>query len=296
MLTRYLIAIAILLSACAPATQISAPGTPAAIPDKVGIQFSFRPMAFDGQYLWQIVREPGKFHLSAQDLHGQVIKEVPLTNQALPVHRSLAWGENSFWMLDQHNTLFKLSSDGKQTSEIKLPELTAPGGLEQLVWSGKQLWVLHRSYLEADGSIVPTRFYQIDPSGGKVLSRLEVKDPAFNFAHTNLAAGPDAFYVARGHIFEEKSNLLYKIQRADAAVTTTPLGRIHTGMTSLFRYQDALIAVEMLDVDNCGEFCRGQLLKLPTGPSGSKSATQVSPSVSPAAASPAPNLPPAQAR
>lgn len=64
-------------------------------------------------------------------------------------------------------------------------------------------------------------------------------------------------------IFDEKFNLVYRIDRRSAKVSTAPLGRIYTGLTSLFQLDSQLLGIEMVDIDSCGEYCRGRMLKLP---------------------------------
>lgn len=261
MLKNSLICLPLLIGCAA---QMSPPTalTAASLPSQTPLRYSFRPMAFDGDKLWQLIREPGKLRLAPQTLTGQALREVPLQAQDLPEHVSLSWGQDRLWLLDRQQTLHQLNRDGKAAGSLKLSEFTYPAGLEQVVWIKDQLWVLHRAYLDTAGRSVPTTFYRIDPASGQTLQKLEVKDTTFVFAHTNLSADDQAFYVARGHIFDEKLNLVYRIDRSSAKITTAPLGRIHTGMTSLFMLDAQLLGIEMVDLDSCGEYCRGRMLKL----------------------------------
>lgn len=250
------------LASCA--TPVSPPTISAAsLPERTPLRYSFRPMAFDGEKLWQLIYEPNKLRLAPQTLQGQSLREIPLQDQTLPEHISQSWGQDSLWLLDRQQTLRRIDKDGKTLSTLKLSEFTQPGGLEQITWVGEQLWVLHRSYLAPTGQSIPARFYQLDPQTGKSLAQIEVKDPNFNFAHTNLTGDSSAFYVARGHIFDHKLNLVYRVDRQTAQVSTQALGRLYTGLTSSFIYQGQLFGIEMIDIDSCGEFCRGQFIKLP---------------------------------
>lgn len=265
LIPRLLPVLASLLMACSTVVPVKSQST-----QPILLPYSINAMAFDGDKLWQVVHEGKTASLLAQTPEG--VQKLKVTVQAeLPKHRSLAWGQDKLWLLDRSNTLYAIDSDGKLVQTVRL-ELPEPSAGEQIIWSGNELWLLHASYLNTQGRRVTPHFYQIDPASGKILKTLVTSDApelqsdrflAFAmFLHQNLAARDDAFYVARGNIFEKAQNAVYRIDRSSGKVTLKELGRVYTGISSAFFKQGEYFGIELIDTSNCGDYCRGKLEKL----------------------------------
>lgn len=226
---------------------------------------AFHTMAWDGQFLWQYINDQKDVRLLAQDPRSQKARNLVLSESAMSFHKGAAFGRNHLWFLDEHNTVYQFSKAGTLIKTLQLKQMPAIGGAEELTWYEDQLWVLHKTYLDADGKTLPARFYQIDPETGAVLKSLEVNDQGFySFAHQNLTAYKGAFYVVRTHIFSAANNLVYRVDMQSGEVKTAPLNRILTGMPSIFFDQNQLYGVELVDLTkDCGSACKGTLLNLP---------------------------------
>lgn len=265
----------VLPAACA--TPPAAPVVAAGLSGRL-LPYGLRSMAFDGQNtLWQIALETSERsgtsperYLISQNLSGQLNARIRL-QQSLPEHRSLAWGRNRVWMLDYDNTLYALTSDGSLSKRLKLTALPEPRAAEQILWSGDELWLLHGAWLSPEGRTEPARFYRLDPDSGAILATLMPAEKAqpggstgfSDFIHQNLGADAEAFYVARSSIFDKALNAIFRIDRRSGAVSRSELGRIYTGLGSLFLQQGQIYGIELLDTSNCGERCRGRIESLP---------------------------------
>jgi len=271
-LTMILLAGSCLLSACLTSSPAQITSQSALKADSLVVA-AFHTMAWDGQYLWQYIKEDKQTRLLAQDLRNQKARNVILAESPMPFHKGAAYGRNHLWFLDEHNTLFQFSKAGALVKTLKLKDMPALGGAEEITWyeelrgeqREEQLWVLHKTFLDAEGQTQPARFYQIDPETGTILKTLEVNDQGFySFAHQNLTAHKGAFYVARTHIFSAANNRVYRVDMQSGEVKTAPLNRILTGMPSVFFNQDQLYGVELVDLTkDCGSACKGNLLSLP---------------------------------
>lgn len=253
-----------LLTACVTPVQAPVSEAPVVLP------YSLQSMAFDGTDLWQVIADGDHSSLLQQSLAGKELRRVAL-NRKLPGHRSLAWGRAGLWMLDADNQLYAIDLQGQVGQPLALP-LAEARIAEQIVWAGDELWLLTSRYVNAAGELVPSRFYRLDPADGKLLAERAIADPPVpgqtnfypfsSFFHQNLSADAQAFYVARGNIFDKPLNVVYRIDRASGEVTRQPLERIYTGIGTSFWYRSQLYGIELLDTANCGEYCRGQLEKL----------------------------------
>ncbi|MGE3727116.1 MAG: hypothetical protein AB7I41_16260 [Candidatus Sericytochromatia bacterium] len=267
-LTSIVLACACLLSAC----QISSPAqisTQSILKADSLVVAAFHTMAWDGQYLWQYIKEDKQTRLLAQDLRSQKARNLILSESPLPFHKGATYGRNHLWFLDEHNTLFQFSKAGALVKTLRLKDMPALGGAEEITWYGdqsqEQLWVLHKTFLDSEGKTQPARFYQIDPDTGTILKTVEVNDQGFySFAHQNLTAHKGAFYVVRTHIFSAANNRVYRVDMQSGEVKSAPLNRILTGMPSIFFDQNQLYGVELVDLTkDCGSACKGTLLHLP---------------------------------
>jgi len=261
-----------LLSACLTPAPVQISSQSALQADSLVVA-AFHTMAWDGQYLWQYIKEDKQTRLLAQDLRKQKARNLILSESPLPFHKGAAYGRNHLWFLDEHNTIFQFSKAGALVKTLTLKDMPALGGAEEITWyqaspgvpSEEQLWVLHKTFLDAEGQTMPARFYQIDPESGTILKTLVVNDQGFySFAHQNLTAHKGAFYVARTHIFSAANNRVYRVDMQSGEVKTAPFNRILTGMPSVFFDQNQLYGVELVDLTkDCGSACKGNLLSLP---------------------------------
>lgn len=263
----------LLLAACA-VPQAPAPVQSATVPSPGQIlPYSFRTQAFDGTRLWQLLREEGKSYLISQSLQGEGLRRIQLA-ESLPPHRSLAWGRGKLWILDYDDRLYQIDpATGKLLSKQSLDGLPEARASEQIAWSGDELWLLMRSYVSAANRLETARFLRIDPATatvretrvmpGEVNSQPRPSIGFSDFVHQNLIADHKAFYVLRSALYEPQHNLLYRIDRQTLAVSHTKLSRIYTGVPTLFFWQGKPYGVELLDTNNCGEFCRGKLEAFP---------------------------------
>lgn len=255
------------LSSC----QVSQPLTitPDTLPAQLILPSSQRSMAWDGEKLWLVLRENQQAFLVAQSLLGKQSQKLPLASD-LSDYLSLSWGQGKLWLLDQYNTIHVLGPDGRIQQKIPLTELPEPRTAEQIVWIEDQLWLLRAAYLSSQNQLDPATFYRLDPLTGKIqaslvprsVSQLAPRNGFSNFFHQNLSADTQAFYSVRSSIFEKGQNAVYRVDRRSGEVSVQELGRIYTGLPTSFWWQGRLFGVELLDTNNCGEFCRGKLEKL----------------------------------
>ncbi|MGV3525969.1 MAG: hypothetical protein ACO1RX_17230 [Candidatus Sericytochromatia bacterium] len=260
-------------TACAPPTHPAGPSQGTALTlqiatEGVPISLAFYSMAWDGRYLWQYDRAETP-RLTRQEPGQSTVRVIPVNTPAIPAHESMAYGQNSLWLLDRNNHIYQLNLKGELQKTLQVEGLSVYGGLEGITWVGPELWLLHKSHLGPEGELVPATFLQVDPDSGVVRKRRPVADTtegeAFNrFSHQNLTSDAQAFYVARTSIFGRAENQLYRVDRSTGAVTVQALGRIVTGMPTLFRVGETLLGVELLDIDRtCDALCQGHLVVLP---------------------------------
>ncbi|MEZ0369242.1 MAG: hypothetical protein ACAI44_09175 [Candidatus Sericytochromatia bacterium] len=255
------------LFACGSPAPIKADQPVAAVlevpPDTV-FNYGFRNMAWDGQRLWQYVREKDNVHLRAYNLKGQLVRKVPLANDEIPIHRSMDWSQDSLWLLDTANTLYRLSPAGKLLAKLPLSSLPGTGSASLLAFAGEKLWVFRKSFYDpkADQE-VPPALVRLDPASGKVLETIEIQDEDFaRIPFEEIVSDQGSFYLSRSHIFSQKDNLVYKVGLNPLRIEKITLPRIFTGLATLFFVNQKLYGMELLEFLFCHDSCRGVLREL----------------------------------
>lgn len=242
-------------------TQEQTP-TEVSLDEETPLAFALLPMAWDGQQFWQLVNEPDVQGLLSQDPSTGKARNVAMA-QPVPRHKSLAFGQGHLWALDNSNTVYKISLEGNVVNTLKL-QMPFAGGAEQLVWQGDELWVLHQSYL-AKESHERSRLYRINPESGDSLETRIIQSDRFDeFAHQNLAADDQAFYVVQANQYEPTQNRVYRIDKQNTEVQVMVLERVFSSVLTLFFHQEQLFGIELQEQNfKCGLRCQGALQPLP---------------------------------
>lgn len=231
----------------------------------VTVALADQAMAWDGKALWQIEQSEGSPRLSRQEPGKETLQTISVKTENLAVHESMAFGQNSVWLLERDNHVQQVKLTGDLGVRYSFPNQPTFGSLEALTWSGDELWLLNKSYLDSNGERFPAQFWQINPETGEVLKKLSIEHREFNsFTHLNLTSDSAYFYAVRTSIFQKDENQLYRISKTTGKVESKPLNKVTTGMPTIFQQGQNLFGVELLEVENCEPLCQGRLVKLPS--------------------------------
>lgn len=238
-------------------TQTRDPNQPVLIPHAIP------GMAWDGQFLWQLVARSTAIdgnnapaRLLKMTLTGEIVQTTQVS-QDVPTHKSLVWGQGRLWMLDFGNRLYQIDPQtGTMLSVLPLLQLSSTDKAEQLTWNGNDLWLLQKNYTSSDNKAIPPRFYRLQPQSGAVLEMFAINVPGFEALFENLANDGTYFYIAKSSLLTQERNQLFRIHMQTHQLEKRPLGRVFFSLPTLFIKDNVLQMMEVLDQFSCPKGCR----------------------------------------